>query len=156
MRADRQGPGRRRPAGRLRRLPRQRRAAQRADRGAVAAGVGGVAQFAPQIRAGRIRALAVASPQRLPDVDAPTLLESGVRHVHADRAHLLGICREVSASAEWSATCRRRWTPIYLDGPDFHDWFAVESARSRDVLTDLGVRRSVARPCQGGLRMLRE
>ncbi|WP_157519079.1 Bug family tripartite tricarboxylate transporter substrate binding protein [Herbidospora mongoliensis] len=123
--------------------------------GRIAAGVGGLAQLAPQIRAGRIRALAVSAPERLPEVDAPTLMESGVRHIHADwrgllapgslreedRAHLLDICRGVSASAEWSASCRRhRWAPLYLDGPDFHDWLGVESTRSRDILTDLGIR----------------
>ncbi len=123
--------------------------------GRVAAGVGGVAQFAPQIRAGRVRALAVSSPERLPEVDAPTLMESGVRLVHADwrgllasdslreddRAHLLDICRGVGASAEWSAACRRHlWTQLYLDGPDFADWLRVESTRARDVLTDLGLK----------------
>ncbi|WP_157522205.1 Bug family tripartite tricarboxylate transporter substrate binding protein [Herbidospora cretacea] len=123
--------------------------------GRVAAGVGGVAQLAPQIRAGRIRALAVSAPERLPEVDAPTLMESGVRHIHADwrgllapgtlreedRAHLLDICRGVSTSAEWSASCHRHhWAPLYLDGPDFRDWLRVETTRSRDILTDLGIR----------------
>ncbi|TKK81138.1 hypothetical protein FDA94_33775 [Herbidospora galbida] len=123
--------------------------------GRVAAGVGGVAQLAPQIRAGRVRALAVSSPERLPEVDAPTLMESGVRLIHADwrgllvsdslreddRAHLLDVCRSVGASDDWTASCRRHlWAPLYLDGPDFDDWLRVESARARDVLTDLGLK----------------
>ncbi len=121
--------------------------------GRIAAGVGGVAQLAPQIRAGRIRALAVSAPERLPDVDAPTLMESGVRHIHADwrgllapatlreedRAHLLDICRGVSAlrgvvarpaAATLGPALPRRPRLPRLAGRRDHPL--------RDILTDLG------------------
>ena len=46
--------------------------------GQVSVGVNGLAEFAPHIEAGTIRALAISSATRLPGLDVPTLREQGV------------------------------------------------------------------------------
>ena len=43
----------------------------------VKAGISGVSEYSEQIKAGKLRALAVAGPQRVEGVDAPTLKEAG-------------------------------------------------------------------------------
>ena len=46
--------------------------------GQVSVGINGLAEFAPQIEAGTVRALAISSAERLPGLDVPTLREQGV------------------------------------------------------------------------------
>ena len=46
--------------------------------GHVAVGAGGYQDFLPQIEAGKIRVIAVGSPERLKGIDAPTLKEKGI------------------------------------------------------------------------------
>ncbi len=46
--------------------------------GTVSVGINGFAEFAPQLEAGTLRALAISSDERLPGVDIPTLREQGV------------------------------------------------------------------------------
>lgn len=41
-------------------------------------GISGYAEFAPFVRAGKLKIIAVLGPQRLPDIDAPTLRELGI------------------------------------------------------------------------------
>ncbi|GAA0433824.1 C4-dicarboxylate ABC transporter substrate-binding protein [Acrocarpospora corrugata] len=122
--------------------------------GRISVGIGGYRDLAPRLRAGTLRALAVSSPDRIPGVDAPTLMESGARHTYAnwrgllapgaladgDRAALLDLTREIGDSAAWRhALLRERWAPMYLADADFRDWLATEARRARDVLADLGV-----------------
>ena len=46
--------------------------------GHVAAGISGYGEFAAQIKAGKLRALAISSDKRVPGIDIPTLKEQGV------------------------------------------------------------------------------
>ncbi|MEU9889360.1 tripartite tricarboxylate transporter substrate-binding protein [Sphaerisporangium sp. NPDC051011] len=128
-------------------------AALAAGRAPVA--ISGHAAVRPRVRSGELRVLAVSSPDRLPGVEAPTLLESDV-HLYcanwrgllgsgdlaeADRAALALMCRGVADSPRWQAICvRNGWTPLYLDGDEFRQWLGVESARLGRALGDLGVR----------------
>ena len=46
--------------------------------GHVTAGISGYEEFAPQIAAGKLRALAISADERLPGIDVPTLKEQGI------------------------------------------------------------------------------
>ena len=46
--------------------------------GKVTAGISGYGEYEGQIKAGKLRAIGVTSPQRLPGVDVPTFKEQGI------------------------------------------------------------------------------
>ncbi|TDE34886.1 hypothetical protein E1295_36555 [Nonomuraea mesophila] len=134
--------------------------------GKAAAAAGRVAEWRTIIGRGRIRALAVSSAERVPDLDAPTLLESGVRVDFVDwmaafgphdmpdesRESAVGMCDEVTRSPGWEAACRDAgWVSIPLSGDDFELWLASEVRRTRGVLRDLGmVDTTKSTICRGG------
>ncbi|RVX42736.1 putative tricarboxylic transport membrane protein [Nonomuraea polychroma] len=122
--------------------------------GEVAAGAGLLADWRESIGKGRVRALAVSCAVRVPDLDVPTLLESGVRVDFADwtaafgpddmpdesREAAIRMCEDVTGSTSWQAACRASgWISIPLSGDDFRRWLASEVARTRAVLRDLGL-----------------
>jgi putative tricarboxylic transport membrane protein len=117
--------------------------------GQVSVGINGLAEFAPQIEAGTLRALAISSAARLPGVDVPTLREQGLaidfenwRSLVAppglaavDRARLESLVGAMVASAQWrEALARYRWLDRYLTGDAFSRFAAAEETRVRDVL----------------------
>ncbi|GAA1255795.1 tripartite tricarboxylate transporter substrate binding protein [Sphaerisporangium rubeum] len=117
--------------------------------------LGSPAGLRHRVRAGELRVLAVSAPDRVPGLDAPTLLECDTHLYCADWRALLGpgdlppddrdalvaMCRSVTATASWREHCRRNgWTSLYLDGDDFGQWLRVESARLGRTLGDLGLR----------------
>ncbi|MEV0386624.1 tripartite tricarboxylate transporter substrate-binding protein [Nonomuraea sp. NPDC050643] len=122
--------------------------------GKVAAAAGLLADWREHIGRGRVVALAVSSAERVPDLDAPTLLEAGVRVDFADwvaafgpdrmpaesRERAVRMCDEVMDSHAWQAACRAAgWLPIPLTGDDFTRWLGSEIERTRAVLRDLGL-----------------
>ncbi len=46
--------------------------------GHITVATGGLNEFAQQLEAGKLRAIAISSPERLPGVDIPTFKEQGV------------------------------------------------------------------------------
>jgi putative tricarboxylic transport membrane protein len=121
--------------------------------GQVAAGINGLAEFAPQIAAGAVRVLAISSAERLPDVDAPTLREQGVdvelenwrslvgppAMSVADRERLENAVEVMVASDAWRETLTRfRWTDRYLAGEAFARFVAQEEVRVAAILEKLG------------------
>ncbi|MFC4113973.1 Bug family tripartite tricarboxylate transporter substrate binding protein [Nonomuraea zeae] len=122
--------------------------------GKAAAAGGLLADWRESIGTGRVRALAVSSAARVPDLDVPTLLECGVRVDFADWVALFGshdmpeesreaairMCEQVTGSARWEAACRAAgWLSIPLSGDDFGVWLGSEVERTRAVLRDLGL-----------------
>ena len=120
--------------------------------GQVTAGVSGLGEFAQSISAGQLRALAISSPTRVPELDAPTLREAGVpldlanwRAVvappgvsDADAAALTARLRAAVESTAWRDTLTRTgWTDQYLDGPAFRQFLLAEQARVHAVLARL-------------------
>ncbi|MCK2217119.1 hypothetical protein MF672_025490 [Actinomadura sp. ATCC 31491] len=133
--------------------------------GQAAAAAGALADWRESLGAGRVRALAVSCAHRVPEVDAPTLLESGVRVDFADWTAAFGpggmpddareaavrMCEEVTSSTGWLAACRAAgWVSIPLSGDDFVLWLAAEAGRTRAVLGDLGLVDSVRATTCGG------
>lgn len=127
--------------------------------GQVTAGVSGLGEFAQSLAAGQLRALAVASPERVAGLDAPTLREAGValdlanwRAVvappglsDAEAARLADRVRRVVQSATWRETLARTgWTDLHLDGPPFRQFLLAEQARVEAVLRRLDANRAPA------------
>ncbi len=119
--------------------------------GQVTVGVSGLAEFAPHIEAGAIRALAISSAQRLSGLDLPTLREQGVevefenwRSLVAppgisqtDRARLDAIVAEMVRSKEWQdALTRYRWLDRYLPGREFVEFVSAEETRVERILRE--------------------
>jgi putative tricarboxylic transport membrane protein len=121
--------------------------------GTVSVGINGFAEFAPQLEAGTLRALAISSAERLPGVDIPTLREQGVNVefenwrslvappgiTPADRARLESVVRAMVQSPTWrESLARYRWLDRYLDGDALARFVDTEEARVRSILKKLG------------------
>jgi putative tricarboxylic transport membrane protein len=122
--------------------------------GQVSAGINGLAEFAPQIDAGTVRALGISSAERLPGVPIPTFREQGVdvelenwRSLVAppgvssvDKDRLEKAVDAMVRSAEWrDALQRYRWIDRYLTGSEFTRFAQAEDQRVRAILTKLGL-----------------
>ncbi|HEU4913037.1 MAG TPA: tripartite tricarboxylate transporter substrate-binding protein [Actinomycetes bacterium] len=120
----------------------------------VAAGVSGVSEYAEQVKAGKLRALAVTGPERVDGIDAPTLTEAGYdiefinwRGVVAPKAlsaeatdRLVTLVTEMHDSPEWKeALATNGWTDTFLAGDEFASFIEAERETTTTVLRDLGL-----------------
>jgi putative tricarboxylic transport membrane protein len=120
----------------------------------VSAGISGYGEFSEQIKAGKMRVLAVSSDKRLPGVDVPTMKEQGVdvelynwRGVFgapgisaAQRTALIGLFDKMVAGPTWKSELQKKdWTGIYLSGDDYGKFLTAEIERITGVLKDLGL-----------------
>jgi putative tricarboxylic transport membrane protein len=122
--------------------------------GHVTAGISGWGEFSEQVKAGKLRAIAVSSSQRIAGVDVPTLKEQGVdvelfnwRGVFAPPAindaqkqALIGLVDRMAKSPAWAEELKKRdWTPIYIAGEEFGRYVQSETDRIEAILRDLGL-----------------
>ena len=120
--------------------------------GHVAAGISGYSEFAPHLRSGRLRAIAISSPSRTPGIDVPTIRDNGlnVEMVNwrgilgagglstADRARLTTLVNQAAHSPEWQRIlAEREWSDLYLDGAAFAAFLASENTRVTRVVARL-------------------
>jgi putative tricarboxylic transport membrane protein len=120
----------------------------------VAAGVSGYGEFAEQVKAGKLRLLAISADKRQEGIDAPTLKEQGIdvelfnwRGVFAppgvsdaDRNAMVGLITRMAATPQWAEMCKQRdWTPITLPGDAYRTFLEAEVARIEGILKDLGL-----------------
>jgi hypothetical protein len=112
--------------------------------GNVTAGVNGYSEVSAHIESGRLRALAISTPARVPGIDVPTLREAGIdidmmnwRAVvaapglsQAQRDRLVSVISRMVRSATWQRTLsEREWTDMYLAGDAFDGFLWSERAR---------------------------
>ncbi len=118
-------------------------------------GVSSVSEFRPQIEAGKLRPIAVASADRVAQLrDTPTLKESGIdvevtnwRGVVAppgitqQQATGLGeIVERMTRTDSWQETLKREgWKSVVKIGPDFDRFLDDEVTRVDAVVDDLGI-----------------
>jgi putative tricarboxylic transport membrane protein len=122
--------------------------------GHVQTGAGGYQDFAPQIQAGRMRVLAVAAPERLPGIDAPTLKERGIdviltnwRGVSAHPSiskeqldRLSDLFEKMAKSAAWKKILAEKgWNDLYLDRAGYAAFIKSEQTRVRGILREIGM-----------------
>jgi len=120
--------------------------------GHVTVGIAGVSEFAPDVEAGRMRALAVSAGAKVRGL--PTLKEQGInveiynwRGVYGapgispeQRKGLIDAVVKATESAAWKDTLRKNdWSPYLLTGDDFGRFVESESARLGAVLREIGV-----------------
>lgn len=120
--------------------------------GHVAAGISGYSEFAPHVRSGRLRAIAISSPSWTPAINVPTIRESGlnVEMVNwrgvlgarglpdSDRVRLTTLVREAAHSPEWQRIlAEREWSNLYLDGDELDAFLASETTRVTRVVARL-------------------
>lgn len=119
----------------------------------VRAGISGYSEFAEQIRAGRMRALATTGETRS-DPAIPTLRESGLDVVMANwrgvfappgiqpaaRETLTRFITEVHALPAWKELLATRgWDDAFLAGEAFDRFLAADVAATETVLKELGL-----------------
>jgi putative tricarboxylic transport membrane protein len=120
----------------------------------VASGTSGVGEFAEQVKAGKLRAIAVSGPARVAGIDAPTLKEAGINvelvnwrgvfgapGLTADQAAaLVGVVDKMVKGPTWQAELKKRdWTDVYLSGAAFGQYLDSEITRITGILKDLGL-----------------
>lgn len=106
--------------------------------------VSGFAEFAPYLENGRLRAIAIDSPQRISDQDVPTLRESGLdvsimnwRGVFGapgltvqQQDRLVDMMAAMERSHSWRTRIgQMHWTSAYLDPAGFSRFIERETAR---------------------------
>ncbi|MDF5753399.1 tripartite tricarboxylate transporter substrate binding protein [Spongiactinospora sp. TRM90649] len=120
----------------------------------VGAGVSGIGEFADHVRSGRLRALAVSSPSRLANVDAPTLQEGGLNVIlanwrgfvapsglnEAQTKSLTDAVTRMHASPTWQNAIRKNgWIDSFQTGRPFADYLTTEQARVKTIITEMGL-----------------
>jgi len=125
--------------------------------GKVTAGISGVAEYEGQIKAGKLRAIGVTSPERIPGLDIPTFKEQGVdlvitnwRSVVAppgitaeQKKALTDLVTKMAQSATWKDILKQKgWDDAFLSGDAFAKFLKDEQTRVNDVLKSVGLVKS--------------
>lgn len=120
----------------------------------VAAGISGFGEFSEQIKAGKLRLIAISADKRQAGIDAPTLKEQGIdvelfnwRGVFAppgvndaQRNAMIALIDTMSKTPQWADACKARdWTQITLLGDDYKKFLETETARIEGILKDVGL-----------------
>jgi putative tricarboxylic transport membrane protein len=120
----------------------------------VAAGISGYGEFAEQVKAGKLRVIAISADKRQEDIAAPTLKEEGIdvelfnwRGVFAppgvndaQRKAMIALMEKMTATPQWAEACKMHdWTQITLLGDDYKSFLDVETARIEGILKELGL-----------------
>ncbi len=122
--------------------------------GQVVAGISGYSEFAEQIKAGKMKALAVSGTKRIPGVDVPTLKELGVNVTAANwrgifgapginaaqKAALVELATKLHGAKAWTETLeKRKWNDAFVAGAAFDVQLKKYIAETETVLKELGL-----------------
>ena len=122
--------------------------------GHLTVATGGLNEMAQQIETGKLRAIGISSPERLPGVDIPTFKEQGVdatlvnwrglmapaKMRSADKEALDQAMGEMVKSDQWQALLKERgWVDMYQSAAEFSEFLGPERSRIEGILRDLGL-----------------
>ncbi|KQY82364.1 MULTISPECIES: tripartite tricarboxylate transporter substrate binding protein [Roseateles] len=122
--------------------------------GNVTIGGSGFSEFQPYLESGKMRAIAVTSPQRIKGLNAPTLKELGInveignwRGLYAppgitadQRKALTAMVVQATKSKSWAESIEKNgWTPALLAGPEFDAFVDREFATLRAIMVKSGM-----------------
>jgi len=122
--------------------------------GHVTAGVNSYSELAAQVKAGKLRALAISSAERVPGIDAPTLKESGIDVTlinwrglvaapdisAAERTVLSDAVAKMVASDQWKAMlAQRQWIDLYQSAADFDAFMREDRIKVTGILKEIGL-----------------
>lgn len=118
------------------------------------AGLSGYNEFADQIEAGELRALALSAAEPVDDIPVPTFIEQGVNVEMANwrgyvappgisdevRNELIDIVTEMRDTPEWHDTLsRNNWVDSFATGDEFVEFLRSENDRTAEILKELGL-----------------
>ncbi|MSP47585.1 MAG: tripartite tricarboxylate transporter substrate binding protein [Xanthobacteraceae bacterium] len=122
--------------------------------GKVTAGISGYGEYEGQIKAGKLRAIGVTSPQRLPNADVPTFKELSIDLVltnwrsvfgapgisDAQKKTLAELVDKLVKSNSWKDILKQKgWDDAYLPGEPFAKFLADEQTRVGNVMKTVGL-----------------
>jgi putative tricarboxylic transport membrane protein len=122
--------------------------------GKVTAGISGYGEYEGQIKAGKLRAIGVTSPERMAGVDVPTFKEQGIDLVltnwrsvvappgitDAQKKALVDTIEKMAKSESWKTVLKQKgWDDAYLAGDDFGAFLKQEQTRVAAVLKSVGL-----------------
>jgi putative tricarboxylic transport membrane protein len=122
--------------------------------GHITVATGGLNEFAQQLQSGKLRALAISSPERLPGINIPTFKEQGVnvelvnwrglmapREMRpADRKALEDAIGTMVKSAAWQGILKERgWVDAYMPSDQFASFVDKEQVRIESMLKEVGL-----------------
>lgn len=120
----------------------------------VTAGISGYGEFSEDIKAGKMRALAISADKPQAGIAVKTLKEQGVnvelfnwRGVFAppgvsaaDKAAMVKMIETMAASKEWQDELKKKdWTGILLTGDAYSKYIEEEEVRIAGILKDIGL-----------------
>jgi putative tricarboxylic transport membrane protein len=122
--------------------------------GKVTAGISGYGEYEGQIKAGKLRAIGLTSPERRLGIDVPTFKEQGIDLVltnwrsvvaapgisDAQKKALADLVDKLVASPAWKEILKQKgWDDAYLPGDAFTKFLGDEQKRVGDVLKSVGL-----------------
>ena len=122
--------------------------------GHVTAGVSGLGEFQEQIKAGKMRALAVSSPKKMEGI--PSLKEQKInvelgnwRGVFGgpglskqQRDELVTLVKKATETPAWKQTLDKLgWTPVFLGGDQFKAFLDEDTKRVAGIIESLGLKK---------------
>jgi len=122
--------------------------------GHVTAGVSGIGEFAEQVKAGKMRALAQSAPTKVDGI--PSLKEQGIdvelgnwRGIFAapgitpqQRDALVKLVKSATETPAWKATLEKLgWTSVFLGGDEFGKFLEEDTKRVAGIIDSLGLKK---------------
>jgi putative tricarboxylic transport membrane protein len=122
--------------------------------GQVTAGVSGYGEWAEQVKAGKMRFLAVSSPQKIAGDNTPTIKEAGYdvtisnwRGVVAapgvdanTQKAIIDMITKMRESKTWKENLsKNKWTDVFMTGSEFGKFIESEDKVYQDTLKAIGV-----------------